>query len=86
MSNTYVSSISYYCYSAHSDGNGTIIVQHDGNSHTFKLDEQAISELKKIADAVVKRQRNEFINKLSTLEVLPAITYEDKSEAIDHDF
>lgn len=85
MSNVYVSSINYYCYGSHSNGGGTIGIQNDGSTHTFNLDEEAILELKIVADGIVRRQRDKFINKLATLEVMPALTYRDKKDAIEHE-
>ena len=80
---SYLSYMNYSQYGATSSGSGSITLKSRNSSHSFDLDEEAIHDMRVLADNLVKRRRCALAQEISKLDVLPAISFEDKSKAID---
>lgn len=82
MANPYLSGVSFYSY-GETGGNGSISINLGTDSQTYALDEEATYELRVLADRLVRRKRKEMINATEAINILPAISYADKTGAID---
>lgn len=82
---TFLRSVAMSQYSFHSLPSGYITVDDDeSNASTMiQMDERAIHELKLVANGLLERHRQKIMTSLKAATILPAITYEDKTEAID---
>lgn len=82
----YIGSFCFYDSSYENSGYGHLTVQiSPTDSITIKLDATSIDAVRRIADDLLSRHRQEMSKTVSTITVLPAITYADKEEALDVD-
>lgn len=82
---TFLRAVAMSQYSFHSLPSGYITVDDDETnaSTMIQLDERAIHEIKLVANGLLERHRQKILTSLEAATVLPAITYEDKTEAVD---
>lgn len=82
---TFLSSVSMSQYSARSTPTGYITINDDETkaSTIIHLDDRAVHELMLAADGLLERHRQRLMTSLEAATVLPTITYEDRTKAID---
>lgn len=87
MSKSYISNLSFYSYSPTHEGSGSVSISTEGEPTviTIQLDEYAKDEIKAAIDNLLKRQQRKAADFIAAASVRPQLTYEDRSEAYEHE-